>query len=242
MLVNDQVTGPPGVAQDSQVAPHGGPQGGQWPWETPLPPQQRGRARRVQIVAATAELINTHGPVGEHLGVRAITRAEETSPASLYHYFPDVEAVITTVTTEYMQDLITATGEAFRAGHPTYEALQHHLVHIFWAYFAARPGLREMWFQRRASDTAVQIHEHYLASLAQQLHDAAAVFVQDPGQLLHYRMVLAMSGALWQLAFHLDPAGEREVVEEIHNNAWAFLRRHAFGAFPTDPAAPALGH
>ena len=64
--------------------------------------------------------------------------------------------------------------------------------------------------------------------MAEQLHSAATDYVEDPGDLLHYRMVLAMSGALWQLAFHLDPAGDPRIVEEIHNNAWAFLQRHAF--------------
>jgi len=193
-------------------------------------------------VAAAADLIDAHGPAGHQVTLRAIADAAQSSPASIYHYFPDVQAVVAAVATAYMEGLLAATAQVHQDEHPTYQALQRQLVHAYWRYFAARPGLRELWFQRRASDAVLAIHEHYLRIVAEQLQAAAARFVDDPGELLDYRMLLAMSGALWELAFELDPAGDPQVVEEISTNAWALLQRRAFGAHTTKPSPgpPAL--
>ena len=212
----------------------------QWPWEQPLPPQRRGRERRGKIVAAATELIDAHGPAGGQVTIRAIADGAHTSPASIYHYFPDIEAVMAAVATEYMEGLLAATAQVHEAQHPTYEILQHRLVHAYWRYFAARPGLRELWFYRRASDGVILIHERYLEIAAGQLRAAAARYIDEPGELLAYQMVFEMSGALWQLAFKLDPAGDSQIVEEIHDNAWAFLQRRAFTAGSSAGTRPTL--
>lgn len=209
-----------------------------WAWEQPLPPQRRGRERSARIVAAAADLIDTYGPAGAQVSIRGIADGAHTAPASIYHYFPNVEAVIAAVATEYMKGLLAATAHVFDAEHPTYEVLQRRLVHAFWRYFAARAGLRELWFQRRASAAVISMHEHYRQLLAGQLQAAAARYVDQPGELLNYTMVLEMSGALWQLAFKLDPAGDPQVVEEIHANAWALLQRRAFGAVTGADSVP----
>ncbi len=201
-----------------------------WPWEQPSPPQRRGRERKARIVASAAALINAHGPEGEAFTLRAVADGAGTSPASIYHYFPDAEAVVAAVATEYMEGLLAATAKVHAAQHPSYEVHQRALVHAFWRSFAARPGLRELWFQRRASDAVIAIHERYLEIVAEQLQAAAARYIDDPGELLEYQMVLEMSGALFQLAFKLDPGGDPRVIEEIHVNAWAFLNRRAFKA------------
>ncbi len=172
---------------------------------------------------------------------RAVADGAGTAPASIYHYFPDAEAVIAAVATEYMEGLLAATAKVHAAQHTSYEVHQRALVHAFWRYFAARPGLRELWFQRQASDAVIAIHERYLEIVAEQLQAAAARYIDDPGELLDYQMVLEISGALFQLAFKLDPGGDPRVIEEIHVNAWAFLNRRALKAEhqATRHAAPA---
>ncbi len=208
----------------------GGPDPGhrQWPWEPPLPPQRRGRERRATIVAAASQLINLHGPGSEQVTLRAIADAADTSTASIYHYFPDAEAVVGAVATTYMNGLLDATGAVQVTDHATYEGFQRHLVEAFRDYFGARPGLRELWFQHRGSATVARIHATYREIVSEQLQNAAGRYVTDPGHLLNYRMVIEMSRALWELAFTLDPVGDAEVVEEIHTNASAFLRRRVF--------------
>lgn len=192
------------------------------------PPQRRGRERRARIVAAASELINAHGPTGPEVTIRAIADRAHTAPASIYYYFPDIEAVVAAVAGEYMSGLLAASGQVYDAQHRTFEGLIHTLVGTFWHYLAAQPGLRELWFQRRASDEVIAIYGYYLDTATRQLHAAAARYVEQPGELLDYRMLLVMSGGLWQLAFRLDPAGHPGVIEEIHTNGWAFLQRRAF--------------
>ncbi len=85
-----------------------------------------------------------------------------------------------------------------------------------------------------------------LEIVAGQLQAAAARYIDKPGELLDYRMALEMSGALWQLAFKRDPAGDRRVVQEMHENAWAFLQPGAFRtvgpadtrSYPQTPVGP----
>jgi len=220
---------PPGVSSQAHADPRG--LGNQR-----LPPQRRGRERQARIVAAAVELVNAHGPAGPEVTIRAIADGARTAPASIYHYFPDVEAVVAAVASEYMQGLLAVSGQVYAAEHPTFEGLMQQLVDVFWRYLAARPGLRELWFQRRASDEVIAIYGSYLDTATEQLHTAAGRYVDEPGQLLDYRMLLVMSGGLWQLAFKLDPAGDAKVIAEIHTNGWAFLQRRAFAA--TDPAPP----
>jgi AcrR family transcriptional regulator len=214
------------VVPVADAAVSGGPDDRErWPWEPPLPPQRRGRERRARIITAASALIDAHGPSSDRVTLRAIADAAATSIASIYHYFPDVESVVAAVATAYMDGLLAATGAVRPVDYAGYEEFQLALVGVFRTYFAARPGLRRLWFQRGGSDTVARIHDHYRGVVSTQLQAAAGQYVDDPGDLLNYVMVIDMSRALWDLAFSLDPDGHPEVVREIHDNASAFLRR-----------------
>lgn len=229
----DELVNSPAVSSELPPEGHlgmssGGDEGRRWPWEPPLPPQRRGRERRADIICAASCLIDMHGPRSEQVTVRAIADAAHISTASIYHYFLDVEDVVAAVATAYMDGLLAATGNVKVADHATYDAFQLRLVEVFREYFAARPGLRELWFQRRGSDTVARIHDTYREVVSGQLRAAAGRYVDDPGDVLNYCMVIEMSRALWELAFRLDPAGQPDVVQEIHANASAFLLRRVF--------------
>jgi len=101
-------------------------------------------------------------------------------------------------------------------------------VEVFRDYFAARAALRELWFQRRGSDMVRGFTTLTARSYPGSLHATAGQYVTDPGDMLNYCMVIEVSRVLWELAFRLDPAGDPEVVQEIHLNASASLRRCVF--------------
>ncbi len=190
-----------GLPPEGHLKVSGGPDAAQrWPWEPPLPPQRRGRERRAKIISAASDLINRHGPGSDQVTVRAIADAAHTSTASIYHYFPELEAVVGAVATAYMDGLLAATGAVKVTDHATNDAFQLHLVDVFRDYFAARPGLRELWFQHRGSATVARIHDTYRQVVSGQLQVAAGRYIKDPGDVLNYRMVIEMSRALWELA------------------------------------------
>ncbi|MDR3432111.1 MAG: TetR/AcrR family transcriptional regulator [Rouxiella aceris] len=56
------------------------------------PRQERGYLRVKQILDAAASLITEHG--AEQLTIQNLSKAAQTSPGSLYHFFPDLNAVI----------------------------------------------------------------------------------------------------------------------------------------------------
>src|ERR1700761_1721102 len=83
-------------------------------WRRPLPPQSRGRLRRERDGAAARELIDAHGPHSPEVTIRNISDRAHTSAATIYHYFVDVDALVATVTIEYMDTLIELVGAAIR--------------------------------------------------------------------------------------------------------------------------------
>lgn len=64
---------------------------------------RRGALTRRRLLDATAELLETHGV--RDLRVVDIARAVETSPATFYQYFRDVEEAVLTLAAEAAEDL-----------------------------------------------------------------------------------------------------------------------------------------
>lgn len=167
-------------------------------------------------MAAARELIDTHGPNSPEVSIRAISHRAQTSAATIYHYFPDVAAVVAAVATEYMDGLMEVIDTAVGAQGLTAPALLDRLVEAYRSYFAASPGLRELWFDHRASPTVVEIHDFYRSALAERLTTAMERYTDTPGTNLDHAVMVTMTGALWELAFTRDPDGDQAVIRKIH--------------------------
>lgn len=183
-------------------------------WRQALPPQRRGRQRRAEILRAATELIDAEGPNGPGISIRGITDRAGTSPATVYHYFDDIDAVVGAVAAEYMDGLVAAVAPAFGTHAGAREFLDA-VVGGYRSYFAARPGLRELWFDRRANPIVIQIHAHYRADLTGKLLEEMARHSSTPGTLDDHAITVALVGSLWELAFARDPRGDPAVVQQI---------------------------
>ncbi|MFF4591442.1 TetR/AcrR family transcriptional regulator [Amycolatopsis sp. NPDC001319] len=195
-------------------------------WELPLPPQARGRKNRAQILSAASAIIDSQGPHGPDVNVRAIASAAGTSPGSMYRYFEDLDSLVAAVADTYMHDLLAVLDEVEAASEgQDFAAFNKRKMVAYQAFFARRPGLRELWFDRRASEKVQEIHAHYRRVLAERNHQAMSRYAPRPGELFGHTLHIEVTGALWDLAFTLDPEGHPYVIDEIEELGIDFVRR-----------------
>jgi AcrR family transcriptional regulator len=194
--------------------------------EPRLPPQARGRKRRAQILAAASEIIDTHGPHATDLTIRAIADAAGTSPASIYHYFEDLESLVAAVAADYMGDLVALSAQVgAEAGETEFEPFYERRIAIYRRFFERRPGLRELWFDRRASTRVQMMHAHYRHLLAHDNREITSRYVHEPGELFDHAMHVEELSSLWELAFRLDRRGHPTVINEIRELGRDLIRR-----------------
>jgi AcrR family transcriptional regulator len=199
--------------------------GEQPPWQLLLPPQERGRRRRAKIVEAATRLIDEHGPHSPEVTLRAIADGADTSAATIYHYFPDVDSVIAAVAVTYMDNLLESVDRIHQKKYDSFHDLLDASISAYRSHFAKRPGLRELWFDRRASENVIRIHEHYREALAEKWRAKVVEYKAGPVDTMTCRIAVEMVGALWDFAFSLDPQGNERVVEEIREIAHDYYRR-----------------
>ncbi len=184
-------------------------------WRPEQPPQERGRKRRAEILAAASSLIDAEGPHGVNVTIRGITDAAGASPASVYRYFNDLDSLVATVAYEFMNELLSVGEEAVRAAPHDWDTLVAHSVSAHREFFARHPGLRRLWFDRRASETLQEMHTYYRRVAAARQRDAVARFVEPAGDLFDHELHVEITGALWEFAFTADPAGHPDAIAEI---------------------------
>jgi AcrR family transcriptional regulator len=195
-------------------------------WEPRLPPQARGRKNRAQILAAASAIIDSQGPHGTDVNVRAIADAAGTSPASMYRYFEDLDSLVAAVAAEYMHDLLAVLDQV-EAGSEglDYRELNKRTMVAYRDFFARRHGLRELWFDRRASEKVQEVHAHYRRVLAEHNYETISRYTSRPGDLYSHTLNVEVTGALWDLAFTLDPNGHPYVIGEIEELNIDFAQR-----------------
>lgn len=204
-------------------------------WRQPLPPQSRGRLRRERIVAAARDLIDAHGPHSPEVTIRSISDRAHSSAATIYHYFVDMDALVATVTIEYMDTLIELVQTAIRDNeNRAPSGLLDQLIASYRDYFAAHPGLRELWFDQRATPTVIEIHTFYRTTVAAMMRTAMAKYTETPGTELDHSAILAMAGALWELAFSVAPEGDETIVKQIRQVMTDYWRRQFGVVVPLD--------
>jgi AcrR family transcriptional regulator len=160
------------------------------------------------------------------VNVRVIAGAAGTSPGSMYRYFEDLDSLVAAVAAAYMHDLLAVLDEVEAASEgQDYASFNKCKMAAYQAFFARRPGLRELWFDRRASEKVHETHAHYRRVLAERNHQAMSRYARLPGDLFDHTLHIEVTGALWDLAFTLDPQGHPYVIDEIEELGIDFVRR-----------------
>ena len=211
------------------------------PPASPTPAQQRGRERRESIIRAAAALIDQVGPRGAALSAREIAREAGASVGTLYHYFADVDEIVAAVVERYAQDMLAQTDlGAVRPPPADWAELVHRSQEDFLRFFRSRPGLRDLWFDDRASSRVLDLHRHYRDVLAQRVRDALHDLTGTSLDLAVCRVQIAVSGALYELAFRMHPDGDEMVLGELRRVSDDFYTRHLGrvpGSGTADPPA-----
>jgi AcrR family transcriptional regulator len=198
--------------------------GGHPPPATPVPAsQRRGQESRERIVGAALSLIARHGPRSREVSVRAIAIGAGVSTGALYHHFPDLESIMTAVAERYMDEMMTAIGAATAEREwADFHDFIDARVTAYMEFFAARPGLREFWFDDRASDGVMDVHRRYRELISVTMQQAFARFTGVTADPVTFQISTVVSGALYELAFRRDPKGDPVVVAELQK----FIRRY----------------
>jgi AcrR family transcriptional regulator len=206
------------MAQTAAAVPGDGQLGAQAPAS-----QRRGQESRERIIGAALSLVAEHGPRSREVSVRAIAAGAGVSTGALYHHFPEVDSIMTAVAERYMRELMTAISAAIadREWADAYDFINARVT-AYVEFFAGRPGLREFWFDDRASDGVMDVHRRYREFSGGALREAFARFSGVTADPVTFQISTAVTGALFELAFRRDPKGDAVVIAELRK----FLRRH----------------
>jgi AcrR family transcriptional regulator len=187
--------------------------------------RRRGQESRERIVATALSLIARHGPRSRAVSVRAIAAGAGVSTGALYHHFPDLESIMTAVAERYMDEMMAAIGAATAdRDWPDIHGLVDARITAYVEFFAARPGLREFWFDDRASDGVIDVHRRYRELISMALQQAFTRFTGVATDPVTFQISTVVSGSLYELAFRRDPKGDAVVVAEIRKFMRTYLQ------------------
>ncbi len=130
---------------------------------------------------------------------------------------------MTAVAERYMDEMMAAVGAATAEREwADIHAFSDARVTAYVEFFAARPGLREFWFDDRASDGVIDVHRRYRELIATSMQQAFARFTGVHADPVTFQISTVVSGSLFELAFRRDPRGDAAVIGEIRK----FIRRY----------------
>jgi AcrR family transcriptional regulator len=167
-------------------------------------PGRRGQATRRKLLDCTANLLGTSAY--RDLKVTDISREAGTSPATFYHYFPDIEAALIVLahdTSERGAGLAHLVGEEPWRGTSGYRAA-HDLVEGFLAFWREhQPVLRVVDLLTEEGDERFRaIRVRMLNHVTRALADAIAT-LQERGQRPDDVDPMAMGATLVSMLAHV---------------------------------------
>lgn len=180
---------------------------------TPLPPQDRGRRRRAQIVDAAWDLVAANGHKGDGVSIREIGRRANASTGTIYHYFNDLDEIVGAVAGVYRERLVEAT--TLPPGMTDWRLSIAESHRRYAQFFARYPRLRALWFDSQASAYVQLIHREFRADLARGHQERLAKLTGVPVSFEDCTVSVTVAGALFELAFSQDPLGDPLVLSRV---------------------------
>jgi AcrR family transcriptional regulator len=194
-----------------------------------LPTQDRSRRRVEHVLDTAAAMIDELGP--ETITTGMIARAAGVSIGWLYDFFPNRESIFDAIVTRSL-DKVTPVAQAVHDARPDDDWRQAlgAVIEALFVFYQVEPGFRVLWFSRFQSTAMIEVNrEHDLA-------DATAAYERlsrhgldlvgvNPELALH--MIIGIIDKGLDLAFRIDPAGDRAIVDETVVAAVTYLERYA---------------
>jgi AcrR family transcriptional regulator len=194
-----------------------------------LPSQARSRRRVEQVLDSAALLIDQVGP--DVITTGMIAKAAGVSIGWLYDFFPNRESIFDEIVSRSL-DKVSPIAEAVHDARPDddWREVLGAVVDALFVFYQVEPGFRVLWFSRFQSAAMIEVNrEHDLAGATaayQRLsrHGLDLVGV-NPELAMH--LVIGIIDKGLDLAFRIDPAGDRSVVTETVSAVVAYLDRYA---------------
>lgn len=193
------------------------------------PPMQARSRRRVEHVLDTAaRLVDELGP--EAVSTASIASAAGVSIGWLYDFFPNRESVFDAVV-ERSFEKVTPLADSVHEAMPDAD-WREALAAVVWAlfdFYRDEPGFRVLWFSRFQSAAMVaRNRENDLAGVGgayERMHrHGLDVVGVDPEHAAH--LVIGIIDKGLDLAFLLDPEGNRDLITQTIVAAIAYLERY----------------
>ncbi|HZX54640.1 MAG TPA: TetR/AcrR family transcriptional regulator [Ilumatobacteraceae bacterium] len=194
-----------------------------------LPSQERSRRRLEHVLDSAAMLVDRVGPDGITTGM--IAKAAGVSIGWLYDFFPNRESIFDAVVSRSL-DKVTPIAEAVHDARPDddWRRVLRAVVEALFDFYQSEPGFRVMWFSRFQSTTMLEVNrEHDLAGATGAYERLTRHGLQlagvSPERALH--LVIGIIDKGLDLAFRINPLGDRAIVDETVTASIAYLERYA---------------
>jgi AcrR family transcriptional regulator len=180
------------------------------------PIQQRSTERVERILEAAQRVLEREG--AEALSTVRVAKEAGVSIGSLYHWYPDKEAIAEALALRYwdeLANLIEEVADATERG--AVEAPIERTLEVLAAGFRARPGFLALWFgglrTEGVRDATRPVRQRAAAAIERLLVVIAPG--SDPALRAKVANVLTVMGdGLLREAFRLDPDGQPELLGE----------------------------
>jgi AcrR family transcriptional regulator len=196
--------------------------------------------RKVQVQARSRErverVLDTAAQLVDHLGPEAVTTASIAAAAGvsigwLYDFFPNRESVFDAVV-ERSFEKVMPLAESVHASMPAAD-WRETLEAVVWTlfdFYRDEPGFRVLWFSRFQSAAMVarnrQLDLAGVGRTYERMHRRGLDLMGvDPEHAVH--LVIGIIDKGLDLAFLLDPEGDRDLIEQAIVAAIAYLERYA---------------
>jgi AcrR family transcriptional regulator len=181
------------------------------------------------VLDTAARLIDQVGPEAVTTGM--IAKAAGVSIGWLYDFFPNRESIFDAIVATSL-DKVTPIAEAVHDSRPDddWREVLGAVVDALFVFYQVEPGFRVLWFSRFQSAAMIEVNrEHDLAGAAGAYERLARHGLDlvgiSPERALH--LVIGIIDKGLDLAFRIDPEGDRQIVAETVSAVVAYLERYA---------------
>jgi AcrR family transcriptional regulator len=181
-----------------------------------VPTQARSRARLRRVLDAADEVLAREG--ADAFTTNRIAKVAGIPVGSVYHYFPDKEAIVEALALRYwsdFEDLVAAAAEVDEIdplGDPGAVVLD-----ALAAGFRARPGFLALWYGGLRTEQVRDVTRPVRFAIARSIERILHVhWPQAPAgsRATAARMVVLAGDGLLRESFRVDPAGDEELLGE----------------------------
>jgi AcrR family transcriptional regulator len=180
------------------------------------PIQQRSTERVERIHEAARRVLDRDG--AEALSTVRVAEEAGVSIGSLYHWYPDKEAIAEALALRYWDELATLIeGVADATERGGVEAPIEKTLEVLAAGFRARPGFLALWFGGLRTEGVRDATRPVRQRAAAAIERLLAVIAPDGDPALRARVasvLTVMGDGLLREAFRLDPDGQPELLAE----------------------------